>query len=310
MNNIGYYENKISTLKRYAIFPIIEEQKYKLDFSVDKKFYDKQSNEIKNIIDTIFSVYLMGEGALTNNIVFRYELECNTKEEKNVFLNQLLIETQNVELCGFAAFQIKSTKIEIDKFNESAKKIKCLQYKINFINKWKNCDEPRYQILAAFICSESIFYCTIFAIKCWFKSKGMFQNLFLANVLRSYDESLHRDWGAFLFCKEISHILKPFDKNSIEYSKNFKEINEKTKEIILDALSIEDKFTDYILNSNIEDLNCSDLKIYSRLIADNVINQLGFKSIFNVKNPFSWLNEIVISDYNKKLLNDVINWKK
>ena len=89
----------------------------------------------------------------------------------------------------------------------------------------------------------------------------------------------------------------------------------------MDAVDIEDEFANYILDDDLEDLNKSDLRTYARLITDNLLTQLSYTSHFNVKNPFTWLEdismeqkgnfyEVRIGAYKKKSLDEVLNWKK
>jgi ribonucleotide reductase beta subunit family protein with ferritin-like domain len=114
--------------------------------------------------------------------------------------------------------------------------------------------------------------------------------------------------------------MKKGQKN-IEYTKLYDEIKTAVYEIVLDAVDIEDEFVDYILQEDLEDLNKTDMKTYARLITDNLLTQLSYSSNFNVKNPFTWLEdismeqkgnfyEVRIGAYKKKSLEEVLNWKK
>jgi ribonucleoside-diphosphate reductase subunit M2 len=170
-----------------------------------------------------------------------------------------------------------------------------------------------YERLVAFACAEGIFFCNLFAVIFWFRSKGTFPNFTHANIMISKDESLHRDFGAHLFGREISRLLE-------EDPSKASEIKESVLNIIKEAIEIEDMFSDYILSEPLEDMNAADLKIYSRLIADNLLTQLSYHSHYEVKNPFTWLDnismeqkgnfyEVKIGDYKNKSLTDILNWR-
>ena len=149
----------------------------------------------------------------------------------------------------------------------------------------------------------------------------MFPNFIFANELIARDESLHRDYGAYLAAVEISEILSAFTPGSEEYNQKFNQIKEEIAEIIDESIIVEDQFTDHILAQPLEDLNAADLKIYTRLIADNLLVQLSFSAKYNVKNPFTWLNdismeqkanfyEVRVGAYTKKSLSEVLDWSR
>lgn len=344
--SITHYINKIAKIqerdesaseavKRYALFPILDEKGYEfyqrqeithwseseLDFVADRKWYDPASNLVKKIFDTILAFFLVGDGAISKNIIFRFLLECKTYEEQAMFISQLHIELIHAATYGLAAFTFKRDPQAMADLIESAQNTRCVKRKMEFMEKWMLADRPRYQRLVAFACAEGIFFCTLFAVIFWFRSKGWFPNFILANELIGNDESLHRDWGAYLFCQEITEILSQYEKDSEDYNRVYEEIKAAVYEIVLDAVSIEDEFAEFILEENLEDLNAKNLKTYARLIADNLLSQLSYSSHFKVRNPFTWLDdismeqkgnfyEVRIGAYKKKSLSDVLNWRK
>jgi ribonucleotide reductase beta subunit family protein with ferritin-like domain len=340
------YINKISEIqekeeieseavKRYAFFPILDEKGYEfyqkqeithwseseLDFIADRKHYNEASTNVKTLIDTILAFFLVGDGVISRNIIFRFLLECKTYEEQAMFISQLHIELIHAATYGLAALTFKRDPNAMADLIESAQNTPCVKRKMLFMEKWMMSDRPKYQRLVAFACAEGIFFSTLFAVIFWFRSKGLFPNFILANELIGNDESLHRDWGAFLFCQEISVILEKYEKGSDEYNRVYDDIKSSVYEIVLDAVNVEDEFANYILSEDLEDLNSKDLKTYARLIADNLLTQLSYSSHFRVKNPFTWSDdismeqkgnfyEVRIGAYKKKSLTDVLNWRK
>jgi ribonucleotide reductase beta subunit family protein with ferritin-like domain len=344
--NVAYYVNKIAALqrekeegpdsvKRYALFPILDEKGYEfyqkqeithwseseLDFVSDRKHYDAASPQIKKIFDTILAFFLSGDGVVSDNIVYRFLMECKTYEEKAMFISQLHIELIHAATYGLAALTFKRDPQAMAELIESVLNTSCVKHKIEFMEKWMLVDRPRYQRLVAFACAEGIFFCTLFAVIFWFRSKGWFPNFILANELIANDESLHRDFGAYLFGQEITEILSAYEKNSEDYNRVYNEIKESVHEIVNEAILVEDEFVDHILDHQLEDLNATDLKTYSRLIADNLLSQLSYSSTYKVRNPFTWQDdismeqkgnfyEVRIGAYKKRSLSDVMNWRK
>jgi ribonucleotide reductase beta subunit family protein with ferritin-like domain len=337
--NVCYYINKIvglqrkkeqkdESIKRWALFPILDETGYEfyqkqeithwseseLDFVADRKWYDTASENVRRIIDIILAFFLSGDGAISDNIIFRFLMKAKTYEEKAMFISQLHIELIHAATYGLAAFTFKRDPKTMGELIESAQNTPCVKRKMDFMEKWMLADRPYYECLVAFACAEGIFFCTLFAVIFWFRSKGMFSNFITANELISRDESLHRDWGAYLFSNERAKILSKDETQKESIYKN-------VLTIIQEALDIEDEFADYLLSENLEDLNAKDLKIYARLITDNLLVQLGYSPYYKTSNPFTWLDdismeqkgnfyEVRVAAYKKKSLSDVLNWKK
>ena len=339
MESVVYHINKISELKikeeipeekvkRYALFPIIDEKGYEfylkheiihwseteLEFIKDIHNYEHASEQDRKVFDTILAFFLSGDGLISNNVVYRFLLECITYEEQAMFISQLNRELMHAVCYGLAAITFKRNENAICELIEAVEKTECVQKKIRFMEKWMLADRPRYERLIAFACAEGIFFCALFAIIFKWRSKGWFPNFIHANEMIARDESLHRDYGAYLFEKEISMILK----NNPEKAD---EIKNSVLTIIKEVVEIEDEFADYILNEPLEDLNSVDLKQYIRLITDNLLTQLSYEPIYNVKNPFTWLNDITmeqkgnfyevrIGSYVKRSLSEVLNWRR
>ena len=344
--NIAYYVEKITQLqkadlagpesvKRYALYPILDQEANvfyqkqeithwtaaELDFTSDRPHYDSASPQVRKVLDTIMAFFLSGDGAISENIIFRFLLECKTYEEKAMFISQLHIELVHAETYGLSAFTFKRDPKAMAELIESVQNVPCVDNKIAFMDKWTRADRPYYQRLVAFACAEGIFFCTLFGIIYWFRNKGWFSNFVEANELIAADESLHRDWGAFLFKRELHQMLSQYEKGSEKYQRIVKEVKDNVFEIVLSAITIEDQFVDYILSESLDDLSAEDLKIYARLITDNLLTQLGYSTHYNVKNPFTWLDEVSMEQktnfyerrpmsYLKRSLADVLDWKK
>lgn len=328
-------ENSIEDVKRYALFPILDEKAHEfyqkqemthwtateLDFVADVSSYESATDQIKKVVDTILAFFLSGDGVISDNIAMRFLMECKTYEEKSMFISQLHIELIHAETYGLAAFTFKRNANEMAELIESVQNTRCVKRKMEFMEKWMLSDRPRHERLMAFACAEGIFFCTLFAVIFWFRSKGLFPNFIAANELISNDESLHRQWCVYLFKVALQYLFSLTGKEQSEYDAWVKEFRPVVLTIIEEALDIEDEFVDYILEDNLEDLNAKDMKQYSRLIADNLLVEAGFASHYNVRNPFTWMDdismeqkgnfyEVRVGAYKKKSLGDILNWKK
>lgn len=331
----SYYVDKIFKLmsiedkknpKRYTLYPVVDPESFafyqkqenihwtaqELDFTADVAQYQAASPAIRKILDTILAFFLAADGAISDNISFRFLLESNTYEDRAFFISQNHIELVHAETYGLAALTFKRDVQALTELIVMMQQLPCVTRKIDFIEKWTISDRPAYQRFLAFACAEGIFFCTLFAVIFWFRSKGLFSNFVEANEMISRDESLHRDYQAFRYRREVNSLLA----NNCDED----EIIKISHQIIDEAIDVEDEFIDYILSSNLEDLNAKDLKIYARTIADNLLAEVSTPLKFNVKNPFTWLNDISMNQktnfyerkalaYTKSSLSTVLDWK-
>ena len=340
--SITYYINKIvaiqeslepqdAKLKRYALFPILDEKSYEfylrqenihwseseLDFTADRQWYDSATPVVKRIMDNILGFFLLGDGVISKNIIMRFLMEASTYEEQCMFISQLHIELIHAATYGLAAFTFKRDPQAMAELISTIETTDCIQGKIAFMERWSLADRPLYERYVAFAAAEGIFFCAVFAVIFWFRSKGMFPNFITANELIARDESLHRDYGAHLFAQERARLLA----EASDTSPLAAEIQQQVLAILAEAVECADRFAAYILVEPLEDLNTADLQTYIRLIADNLLQQLGYPVHYHARNPFSWLNDIAmeqkgnfyevrVAAYQKKSLSDLLDWRK
>jgi ribonucleotide reductase beta subunit family protein with ferritin-like domain len=127
----------------------------------------------------------------------------------------------------------------------------------------------------------------------------------------SKDEGMHRDYGCYLFRKELT-------KGTDFVPETWKE--DVTK-ILDEALEIESEFLKELVSEPIDDLNHDDLLDYAKVVTDNLRDQLGLPLKYNIKNNLTWMNdisltqkgnfyEVRIGSYKNFSVKDALDWKK
>jgi len=101
--------------------------------------------------------------------------------------------------------------------------------------------------------------------------------LTFSNELISRDEALHTEFAVLLFNKLIKKIPE-----------------EKVKEIIKNAVEIEMEFICTALPCRLIGMNSTLMINYIQFVADRLILQLGYSKIYNVSNPFDFMELISI----------------
>lgn len=99
--------------------------------------------------------------------------------------------------------------------------------------------------------------------------------LTFSNELISRDEALHCEFAVLLYSK----LVKKIDKSRIH-------------EIIKEAVEIEIEFICDALPCKLIGMNSTLMTQYIKFVADRLAVQLGYKKIYNVTNPFDFMNLI------------------
>ena len=99
--------------------------------------------------------------------------------------------------------------------------------------------------------------------------------LTFSNELISRDEALHCEFAMLLYSK----LVKKMDKARIH-------------EIIKEAVEIETEFICEALPCKLIGMNSQLMIQYIQFVADRLCVQLGYKKIYNMANPFDWMELI------------------
>ena len=116
-------------------------------------------------------------------------------------------------------------------------------------------------------------FCSIY----WLKKRGLMPGLTFSNELISRDEALHAEFAVLLYKK----LIKKLSKN-------------KVYEIIKNAVEIETEFICDALPCRLIGMNSESMTQYIQFVADRLVVQLGYEKIYNVSNPFDWMELISI----------------
>ena len=104
--------------------------------------------------------------------------------------------------------------------------------------------------------------------------------LCLSNKFISRDEGLHRDFGCEMV--KIQRKLEPISEKTIQT-------------IIVDAVAIEKDFVEQSLNVELIGINSALMYQYVQYVADHLLTALDCPKVFNVANPFDWMNMISLT---------------
>uniref|UniRef100_A0A2K6SUK7 Ribonucleoside-diphosphate reductase subunit M2 n=1 Tax=Saimiri boliviensis boliviensis TaxID=39432 RepID=A0A2K6SUK7_SAIBB len=100
-------------------------------------------------------------------------------------------------------------------------------------------------------------------------------SLLIDTYIKDPNEGLHCDFACLMF-KHLVH--KPSE--------------ERVREIIINAVRIEQEFLTEALPVKLIGMNCTLMKQYIEFVADRLMLELGFSKVFRVENPFDFMENI------------------
>jgi ribonucleotide reductase beta subunit family protein with ferritin-like domain len=129
--------------------------------------------------------------------------------------------------------------------------------------------------LVAFAAVEGIFFSGSFCAIFWLKKRGLMPGLTFSNELISRDEGLHCDFACLLHSK----LIRGAGDNLIH-------------RIITEAVDIEIEFVTNALPVSLIGMNSELMAQYIQFVADRLLISLGASKLYDVENPFPWMEMI------------------
>jgi len=159
--------------------------------------------------------------------------------------------------------------------------IPCIAKKAEWAMKWiKDTESTFSKRLVAYACVEGIFFSGAFCAIFWLKERGVMPGLCLSNEFISRDESLHTEFAIHLYTMLEQHKLS----------------QETIHELVTEAVAIEDEFIVDSIPCNMLGMNSALMSQYIQFVADRLCVQLGYDKIYNVHNPFPFMDRIGLSN--------------
>ena len=277
---------------RYVIFPIQHEpfwNMYKkafanfwtpeeLDLIKDVKDYnDRLTDNERYFINNILAFFAASDGIVNENLVEKFCQEVKILEAKFFYGFQIMIENVHSETYSLLIDTfIKDTDKKKHLFN-AMETIPSVKKKADWALKWINDTTPFALRIIGFAAVEGIFFSGAFCSIFWLKKRGLMPGLCTSNELISRDEGMHTEFAVLMY-----HNLanKPSD--------------EQVYEIIKEAVVAEKEFITESLPCALIGMNNELMSQYIEYVADRLLLMLGLEKIYNVTNPFDWMEMISV----------------
>ena len=275
---------------RFVMFPIQHEdiwQMYKkqvdcfwraeeIDLTKDFVNWESLSADEKYFISMILAFFAASDGIVLENLASRFMIDVQVSEARAFYGFQIAMENIHSQTYSLLIETYIKDKDEKHKLFNAIENFPCIKKKSDWAQKWIRDNRSSFATrLIAFACVEGIFFSGAFCSIYWLKKRGLMPGLTFSNELISRDEALHCEFAVLLYSK----LVKKLDKNRIH-------------EIIKEAVEIETEFICEALPCRLIGMNSELMTQYIKFVADRLCVQLGYKKIYNVTNPFDFMELI------------------
>jgi len=249
-----------------------------IDLSKDLSHWDALNKDEQHFISMILAFFAASDGIVLENLAQRFMSDVQVSEARAFYGFQIAMENIHSNTYSNLIETYIKDKDEKSKLFNAISNYPCIKKKSDWAQKWIHDNRSSFATrLVAFACVEGIFFSGAFCSIFWLKKRGLMPGLTFSNELISRDEALHCEFAILLYSK----LIKKMDKNRIH-------------DIIKEAVEIEIEFICEALPCRLIGMNSQLMTQYIKFVADRLSVQLGYKKIYNVTNPFDFMEMISI----------------
>jgi ribonucleotide reductase beta subunit family protein with ferritin-like domain len=273
---------------RFVMFPIKDNDIWNMykkqvdcfwreeEIDLSRDVWSDLTTDEQHFVSMILAFFAGSDGIVLENLATRFMADVQLAEARAFYGFQIAMETiHSITYSILIDTYIKNPDEKSKLFNALAN-YPCINKKAVWSQKWIHDNRSTFASrLVAFACVEGIFFsgalCSIF----WLKKRGLLPGLTFSNELISRDEALHTEFAILLYSK----LTKKLGKARIH-------------EIVSEAVTIEIEFICEALPCRLIGMNSVLMTQYIQFVADRLCVQLGYDKLYNVSNPFDFMELI------------------
>jgi ribonucleoside-diphosphate reductase subunit M2 len=249
-----------------------------IDLVKDLNHWKILNDDEKHFIKMILAFFASSDGIVLENLAVRFMSEVKLAEARAFYGFQIAMENIHSETYSLLIDTLIKDEEEKHKLFNSIDNFPCIKKKADWAEKWIGDKKSNFATrLVAFACVEGIFFSGAFCSIFWLKTRGLMDGVCFSNELISRDEALHTEFAILLYSRLIQKLSK-----------------KKIQEIVKNAVEIEIEFICEALPCRLIGMNATLMEQYIKFVADRLVVQLGSEKIYNVENPFSFMDLISV----------------
>ena len=273
---------------RFVMFPIKDDSiwcmyKKQVDcfwraeeIDLSRDIWSDLTSDEQHFVSMILAFFAGSDGIVLENLATRFMADVQLAEARAFYGFQIAMENIHSETYSFLIDTYIKNTDEKSKLLNALAHYPCIIKKANWSQKWIHDHRSTFASrLVAFACVEGIFFSGAFCSIFWLKKRGLLPGLTFSNELISRDEALHTEFAILLYSKLTNKLGKA-----------------RIHEIVSEAVTIETEFICEALPCRLIGMNSVLMTRYIQFVADRLCVQLGYDKIYNVSNPFDFMELI------------------
>lgn len=267
---IKYHEVWEMYKKHEASFWTVEE----VDLSQDMAHWEKLSDNERYFIKHVLAFFAASDGIVNENLATNFSTEVQIPEARCFYGFQLAMDNIHSEMYSLLDTYVKDP-VEKDQLFHAMETFPAVMDKAQWAITWMTEKTSFVKRIVAFAAVEGIFFSGSFCAIFWLKKRGLMPGLCFSNELISRDEGLHTDFACLIYSMLQDKLT-----------------HEEVQEIVTGAVVAEKKFVTEALPVDLIGMNKELMAQYIEFVADRLLVALGSPKVYNVSNPFEWMDMI------------------
>lgn len=250
-----------------------------IDLSSDHTDWAKLTPNEQRFVTHVLAFFAASDGIVNENLAANFSNEIQSSEARCFYGFQIAIENIHSEVYSLLIDTYIKDYNEKSRLFNAIETIPCVMQKAQWALRWCNRDNASFaERLVAFAAVEGIFFSGSFCAIFWLKKRGLMPGLSFSNELISRDEGMHCDFACLLYSKLVNRLPV-----------------ERIHELIDGAVKIECEYVSDALPVELIGMNSRLMSQYIKFCADRLIVSLGYEKLYNVVNPFDWMEMISLT---------------
>ncbi|MBJ23944.1 MAG: ribonucleoside-diphosphate reductase [Euryarchaeota archaeon] len=246
-----------------------------IDLEVDCKDWVNLKEEERHFIKTILAFFAASDGIVNENIVTNFYNAVQVPEMRAFYSFQIAMEQIHAETYSLLLQTLVTDENEKTMLFHAAENHSSIKNKADWALNYLNDNSCFATKLVAYACVEGILFSGSFCALFYMKKRGLMPGLTFSNELISRDEGLHAQFACLV------------------YSKLNQKLNqEDVYEIVSGAVNLENSFICEALPCSIIGMSSEKMFTYIKYVADRLLVQLGCDKLYDVGNPFDFMDLI------------------
>merc|ERR1712156_74630 len=246
-----------------------------IDLAQDAKDWDTLSDNEQHFIKHVLAFFAASDGIVLENLSGRFSCEIQVPEARAFYGFQIAMENIHSETYSLLIEQYIRDPAEKAMVFDAIHTMPAVERKAQWAIQWMNDENSFAERIVAFAAVEGILFSGSFCAIYWLKKRGLMPGLTFSNELISRDEGLHAEFACLIYGMLQHQLPEDIVHN-----------------IIRGAVDVERRFICEALSCDLIGMNNDLMTKYIEFVADRLLSALGHPKLFNVTNPFDWMELI------------------